>query len=145
MKQQGFSLIELMIAVSIVAILAAIALPMVSDNALKGRRAIAKSQLMEVQSKQEEFFINNKVYATTLAELGYPSPLYIDDNVYNASNPVTLAKSFYQISIVAANLSYTITATPKNAQGGDADCAVLSVTNTGAKGATGTKGSAGCW
>lgn len=141
MKQKGFTLVEIMVVVAILGVLAAIAIPMMSGNDVKARRAIAKSTLLEVSSKQEEYFINNKSYTALLTDLAYPDPFYIDDN----GVPVPQANSFYQISMVATSVTYTIMAVPLNRQLKDSDCATLSVSNTGFKTATGTKKAEGCW
>jgi type IV pilus assembly protein PilE len=140
--QRGFTLVELMIVVVVLGILAAIAIPAASNHTLKSNRAIAKTVLMDVQSKEEEFFINNKSYTPTLSNLGYVSPLMIDDDGKAVS---TANGGYYEISLVATSVTYTVTATPINKQLKDTDCGALSVSNTGAKGATGRRGAGGCW
>ncbi len=141
MKQRGFTLVELMIVVVVLGILAAIAIPAATGNALKARRAIAKGVLMDVQSKQEEYFINNKAYAANLTDLGFASPFYIDDD----AKSVPVSNSFYEITLVISGLSYKVSAAPTNGQMSDTDCGVLGVTNAGAKSASGVKGAGGCW
>ncbi len=51
--QQGFTLVELMIAAAIVAILAAIALPAYQDSIRKARRADGKDFALEIMQLQE--------------------------------------------------------------------------------------------
>ena len=65
-KQQGFTLIELMIVVAIVAILAAIALPSYSQYVTKSNRADAKVALMKYAQMQESYFVQNMSYAKSL-------------------------------------------------------------------------------
>ena len=69
-KQQGFTLIELMIVVAIVAILAAIALPSYNDYIVKSNRADAKVALMKYAQMQESYFVQNMSYSKDLTAGG---------------------------------------------------------------------------
>jgi type IV pilus assembly protein PilE len=71
---RGFTLIEVMITVAIVAILAAVALPAYNDYLLRGRLAEAHGELSAMRSKLETFFLDNRTYvgacvANTVAPL----------------------------------------------------------------------------
>ncbi|MEH6617468.1 MAG: type IV pilin protein, partial [Porticoccus sp.] len=77
-KSRGFTLIELMIVVAIVAILVGIAMPNYREYVLRSNRAVAKGALLEVASRQEQYFLNNRSYTHLLADLGYPVSYYID-------------------------------------------------------------------
>jgi type IV pilus assembly protein PilE len=72
-KSHGFTLIELMIVVSIIAILAVIAFPAYNDSVTKARRADGMSALMEAMARQERFFTENNTYTTDLAVLPVPT------------------------------------------------------------------------
>lgn len=63
--QKGFTLIELMIAVAIVGILAAIAIPAYSSYVLKGKLAEAFALLPTLQLRLEQFYQDNRSYGTT--------------------------------------------------------------------------------
>lgn len=63
-KTRGFTLIELMIAVAVIGILVAIAYPSYTNSLVKGNRANAKSFLLEVAQKQQQFLLDNRAYAT---------------------------------------------------------------------------------
>jgi type IV pilus assembly protein PilE len=84
-KPVGFTLIELMIVVAVVAILAAIAIPAYNDQVRRSRRADAMSALESMAMAQEQWRANNRRYAT-LAELGgSPVSDYYDFTVETAT------------------------------------------------------------
>lgn len=60
----GFTLIEVMIAVAIVGILAAVAYPSYIDSVRKGKRAEARAALMNLLQQQERYFTQNNSYET---------------------------------------------------------------------------------
>lgn len=70
-RGKGFTLTELMIAVAIVGILAAIAYPSYIDSVRKSRRPLAKSALLEVAQREEAYYARKAAYATALGALGY--------------------------------------------------------------------------
>ena len=61
-RSQGFSLIELMIAVVIVGILAAVAIPMYSDYVTRSRRADGQATLMQVAQELERCYTQFSKY-----------------------------------------------------------------------------------
>ncbi|WP_353314472.1 type IV pilin protein [Candidatus Albibeggiatoa sp. nov. NOAA] len=63
-KSKGFTLIELMIAVAIIAIIVAIAVPNYNRYLAKSRRADAKTALITIAQLQETYFADNNTYAT---------------------------------------------------------------------------------
>ena len=58
----GFTLIEIMIVVAIVAVLAAIAMPAYSDYVMRGRLSDAHAGLMTKRVELEQFFQDNRTY-----------------------------------------------------------------------------------
>jgi len=70
----GFTLIELMIVVAIVGILSAIAVPQYQDYVLKGRRTAAQAFLLQVAQREQQYFLDNRAYATSLAALNVSMP-----------------------------------------------------------------------
>lgn len=136
-KARGFSLIELMIAVVIVGILAAIAIPSYSNYVARGNRSAAESYILGAANKQEQYMLDARQYATTLALL-------------NLSTAPTEVSSNYAISISADNSAtpptYTITATPTGSQASrDTQCGNLTINQSGTKGISGTGSVDSCW
>ncbi len=138
-KSAGFTLIELMITVAIVAILAAVAYPAFTSQMQKSRRADAQSALMQAAALEEKWFFVNSQYTSTIANIG------------GATSP----EGYYTIAVsdnngvgnctTAALNCFLLTATPVGAQAADAACTTLTLTHTGAKGHTGTGSLQDCW
>jgi type IV pilus assembly protein PilE len=146
--RNGFSLIELMVVVTIVAILMGVMLPSYRAYVIKAKRSVARAELLTALARQEQFFILNKQYAFTLDQLGYSSnPYAINAN----GEPVALTaldRSYIIILLDMAPASspqaFSLRATPQLGQAHDAQCGFLQLTSLGVKSAEG--GSiAYCW
>ncbi len=122
-RVRGFTLIELMVTVAIVAILAAVALPSYQQYIIRSNRAAAQAEMMDLANRQQQFFLANRSYATTLAALNYslPSDLSGRYQVTDASLGVNNA---------ATPPNFTITFTAQGAQASDGN---LSLTSEGVK------------
>lgn len=142
-RQSGFTLIELMITVAIVAILATIAYPAYRDQVLRTRRADAEGALMSFASAMERFYTQNNTYlgaATGGANTGAPAA-----SVFVSEAPVDGNTKYYDLRITAATAStYTLQAQPKGDQANDTKCATLTLDQANARGATGTAPTT-CW
>ncbi|QDF97534.1 pilus assembly protein [Azoarcus sp. DD4] len=73
-RPAGFSLIELMIVVAVIGILAAIAYPNYQEYVVKTNRTAAKSFLMEVAQRQQQYLLDAREYAADLTTLGMTVP-----------------------------------------------------------------------
>ena len=143
-RTAGFTLIELMIVVVIVAILLMVGLPAYQGQVLKTKRALGKAELQEVMSRQEQYFVNNRAYATSLADLGLDNPYYIDADANNVASTSSLR--IYQIALASATaLAYTVTAAPQLGQAKDTLCGTLQITSTGVKSEGGSGTVDECW
>jgi type IV pilus assembly protein PilE len=115
---RGFTLIELMITVAVVAILAAVAMPAYFDSVRKSRRGDAITALNQISQAQERWRANNVAYTTDLSASGL-----------RVSNP---ASGYYTLAVsAAASASYTATATAAGAQSGDSKCTALTLSMNG--------------
>ncbi len=128
-RSRGFTLIEVMIAVVVVAILAAIAYPSYQDSVRKSRRAEGKSALLKAAQVQERFFTDQNRYATQ-AELAPASGVTAGTIINSGENPNVAA--FYTIVVTPANptTTFTLTATP-NPVFPDPQCGNLTLTSVG--------------
>ncbi len=137
--RKGFTLIELMITVAIIAILGAIAYPSYTSHVRKTKRAEAKTRLLQVAQLQERWFTEKNTYTTNVASL-----LGVAGTVYSAST--NDPSSGYQITAAAAAggtiaNSFVLTATAQGDQTSDT-CGNLTLSSTGQKTAS---GSGQCW
>lgn len=137
-KSSGFTLIELVVAMVVAAILASIAIPSYSAYVRKARRTDAKTALLDMASLEERFFSVNNSYSSNPSQLGYSV----------TSFPVTVG-SYYTVNIsnVAAatttsTATYTLTATPIGDQLNDTQCLTFSVTQAGVQSSS---PSSSCW
>ncbi|MGK0445339.1 MAG: type IV pilus assembly protein PilE [Bermanella sp.] len=73
MKYKGFSLIELMVVISIIGILASIGYPAYQSNVMRASRGDGMTALMDIMRAQENFFANEFTYTDDLNDLNYGS------------------------------------------------------------------------
>jgi type IV pilus assembly protein PilE len=61
----GFTLIEVMITVAVIAIIAAVALPAYFDYVTRSRLVEARANLADMRTRMEQFFLDNRTYPAT--------------------------------------------------------------------------------
>lgn len=104
---KGFSLIELMIAVVIVGILAAVAMPSYNNYVIRGSRAAAQTELLELASMQEKIYLNSSAYTASVTA------------AYNGTSAGGLGRTDsqtpdgkYALSLSGVGQTYSLIATP---------------------------------
>jgi type IV pilus assembly protein PilE len=139
----GFTLVELMITVVVLAIIVGIAVPSYQQQVRKSRRADARNALLDLAGREERFLSISNSYSQTPADMGY------------ATFPVTVNNGYYQLTVAVPDPaqpgvtpSYIITATYFGPQVADTDCAQFTVNQLGQQAAL-TAGAAvntaTCW
>ena len=124
LRIRGFTLLEVMIVVVIVAILADIALPAYQSQVRKSRRAAAEAHLMDIAARQQTYLMDKRdAYAADVATLGIATPSDV--------------ASFYTITITPAGgppPTFTATAAATGDQVNDLGSGVnLTIDNAGNK------------
>jgi len=119
-RRNGFTLIEVMITVVIIAILASIAIPSYQRYVIRAKRSAAQAQMMEIANRQQQFLLANRSYAdkTTLTASGYALPADVAAN-YD-----------YTITVTTEIPGFVLTFTPSGTQQSDGN---LTLDNQGAK------------
>lgn len=79
-RLQGFTLIEVMIAVVIVGILASIAYPSYIDYVVKSGRSEGVAAVMKVANLQEQYYLDNRAYATDMTKLGLAASPFVTEH-----------------------------------------------------------------
>ena len=118
---RGFTLIELMIVVAVVAILAAVALPAYFDSIRKSRRADAIALMSQVAQAQERWRANSTLFSTDFGTN------FLNVRSTASSGVTSLTEPYYTISIpsAAAANTYTVRAVVRGSQTSDTRCAAL--------------------
>jgi type IV pilus assembly protein PilE len=150
----GFTLIELMVVVVVLAILVAVAYPGYQDHLRKAKRAEGKTALLKTAQVLERWYSDRGTYGTSPAPPAVATaidvaPLFgkaLTTPIYSGEN-ATDNKSSYTITAAAATLAcpvdacFVITATP-NAPFVDPVCGSFTLTSTGTRASVGGTGSA---
>lgn len=144
-SETGFTLIEAMIVVAMLAIIMAIAVPSFTDQMRRSRRAEAVQALQSIQLQQEKRRSNFATYATALGDVGVsnatlPSGYY----TLSLSTPAGNCAGVGAPAASTAN-SYTVTATAAGPQAVDTQCATMSITSLCGVVTKTSTGGGTCW
>jgi len=112
-SNQGFTLVEIMIVVAIIALLAAIAIPNLLRARMSSNDALAKATLRAISTAEESYgTANNGNYPTgsDLSALTSATPPYLNSNYCSTANAAGIAGYIYSCTLTTAG--YTVTASP---------------------------------
>ena len=125
LRRSGFTLVEVLITLSIVGVLSSIAIGNYSRYVQESRRADGRLALVDASQSMERCVAVNLSYRNCALE-----------EIYETS-----PEKNYSISLVAAGSTYTVTATGLGQQSHDEDCNIMSLNNEGVR----EPESANCW
>jgi len=139
----GYTLIEMLVVVTIIGLLTAVAVPSYRQYVLRAKRADATTALLRLAAMQERFYIQNNAYASN-AEMAAAPPAGLGMS--------GTERGYYTLSISSANLTTGYTATATVDAGGeqhdDSECVTFSITESGQRSAAtggGADNTERCW
>jgi type IV pilus assembly protein PilE len=110
-RNRGFTLVELMITLAIIAIISTFAIPAYTNHIQKSRRVDAQGALMQFANTMERYYAQNNTYVG--AAVG-------SSGIFPAQVPLDGSKKYYDLSISGATATaYTLIATPREGQAGN--------------------------
>ena len=116
-NQRGFSLIELLIVISIILIILAIALPQMNKSKMNAQEMAAIGQIRTIHQAEAQYQSQFGEYATSLGQLGPPNAAGAAEGPQSAGLiPANLAagsNTGYNFTITPTPSGYAVTAIPK--------------------------------
>lgn len=130
----GFTLIELIIAVVIVGILTAIALPSYRSYIVRAARTECKGVMLDMAQNQERYYTNNGTYLNVVAPPATPANFqnYSGADMASRKYDITVGPGTIADNTQTIGAAFTISATPSNGFA-DSLCGTLKLDSTGAK------------
>lgn len=149
-RQTGVTFLELVAVMAIIAILAAIAYPSYVNQIRKSKRAVAKSALLDIANREEQFFFANRAYSSKLKD----DLNYLENSVCFSNDQSQIicggTNTVYEVTAALSSCGtdpcFIITATPKNDQAYDA-CGKFTLTSSNARDVSNTTSTPAseCW
>lgn len=134
---RGFTLIEVVIAMTIIAILAAVAIPAYTQYVTRGHRSEARGTLLQGAQWMERWRTERGTYRDGAAPPTLPATL--------AASPPPPATARYNITVATPNPGeFELTATPVGNMAGD-PCGNYTINNRGQRGHSGSESVHTCW
>lgn len=127
--RSGFTLVEMVIALAIIAILMVVSMPDYEEQLVQGRRSDGSTALTIFSQRVERYFLENGSYS------GATTSIYKE----------TSDEGYYTLSITTTDDSYQLQATATGVQTGDSTCGNLTLNNQGERGITGSGIAIDCW
>jgi len=124
-RRSGFTLIEVMTVVAIIAILTAIAYPSYLQYLKRASRSQAQQLMMEISSKQVQYFLDARAYTATIGAGGLNIP---NRDVWTCAADCTNSRYTVHVDVVGppgppppAFPAFMVKATATGPQVGDGD------------------------
>lgn len=111
-RGKGFTLVEVLVVVGIIALLAAIAIPNLMRAKISANESAARATLKSIANSLENYAAINSVYPTDTTQLIGATPPYLSVDYFADTH------NGYSYTSVLGDYSYTITATPINVNTG---------------------------
>ena len=124
---KGFTLLELMIATAVVAIIASLAYPSYLNHVRKTKRSEAKSALLNIAGQQQMYLMEQKTYTDALTDLNYPT------------DQISTERGLYDVKVAAPTANcpvtecYLLEAQAVGAQLDDTNCATMTLSSSSEK------------
>jgi type IV pilus assembly protein PilE len=144
MKSRGMTLMELLVVIVILGILAAISVPTYRQYLIRSQRAEAKVALLQLQTAQEKFYLQNNQYTDNITGAS-PDGLGLFSTTETQKYDLTVELG--PDANGTENQTFVATATPSDGGGqtDDTKCAAFTIDERGTRGNSGDAGTEYCW